>query len=78
MTKRFFSLGYKISRNDGPAVLRLKKDGKILTAEWWSDNVDITESVEQWISENRMPTLAKWNNEHFSAYEQKFFGLVVT
>lgn len=78
MTKRFFSLRYKISRDDGPAVLRLKKDGKILMAEWWRDNVDITEGVEKWISENRMPTLAKWNNEHFSAYKQKFFGPVVT
>ncbi len=74
LTKQFFLAGYKISRDDGPAILRLKKDGKILKAEWWKDNADITEDVEQWISENRLPALTKWNHDHIEAYRQAFFG----
>ena len=74
LTKQFFLAGCKINRDDGPAVLRLKKDGKIFKMEWWKDNVDITDDVEQWISENRLPALTKWNNDHIAAYRQAFFG----
>ena len=75
MTRQFFEMGCKISRDDGPAVLRLKKDGKILNAEWWKDNTDITEAVEKWISENGLPALTKWNDDHIAAYKQAFFGI---
>ena len=74
MTKQFFATGYKISRDDGPAVLRLKKDGKIFKAEWWRNNIDITHAVDQWISENSLPALTKWSNDHIAAYKQEFFG----
>ena len=74
MTERFFSMGYKINRDDGPAVLRLKKDGKIFKAEWWKDNIDITDDVEQWIKDNGLPSLTKWTDDHFAAYKHVFFN----
>ena len=72
--KQHFSSVDMLSCDNGPAVLRLKKNGKILKAEWWRDGSDITADVEQWIKDNQFPSLTKWGDEHKAQLKLAFYG----
>ncbi len=74
LTKRYFSSNDMLSCEDAPAVLRLKKNGKILKAEWWRDATDITTDVEQWITDNEHPALTKWGERHITQLKEDFFS----
>jgi|ERR1700691_615014 len=54
-----------LHREDGPAIIR--KDGR---KEYWLNDENITEEVEEWIKENKIPK--DWNNSHKILFKLTF------
>jgi len=62
---RTYLLGGKRHREDGPAIIR--KDGR---KEWFLNDNNITEEVNDWVKENNIPEV--WNNSHKLLFKLTF------
>ena len=70
--KRIDDGKWSFHRDDGPALIRINKLGKLSRAEWWINDDDISCEVRPWLKSMGMPAFYNWTDEHKALFKLAF------